>query len=134
MRYSISYKPTTLREKMIAVLIYFVIMAILWLSTVIMPGDIKIEGIGSLIVVSALYYILGVLALLLVLLIGCRLFNLTIAFVITIAAALFVGIPLLLLFNTFINGFWINDAGSAFIVSFLVTISTSLVGFLLREH
>ena len=134
MRYSISYKPTTLREKMIAVLIYFVIMAILWLSTVIMPGDIRIEGIGSLIVVSALYYILGVLALLLVLLIGCRLFNLTIAFVITIAAALFVGIPLLLLFNTFINGFWINDAGSAFIVSFLVAISTSLVGFLLREH
>ena len=134
MRYSISYKPTTLREKMIAVLIYFVIMAILWLSTVIMPGDIRIEGIGSLIVVSALYYILGVLALLLVLLIGCRLFDLTIAFVITIAAALFVGIPLLLLFNTFINGFWINDAGSAFIVSFLVTISTSLVGFLLREH
>ena len=134
MRYSISYKPTTLREKMIAVLIYFVIMAILWLSTVIMPGDIRIEGIGSLIVVSALYYILGVLALLLVLLIGCRLFDLTIAFVITIAAALFVGIPLLLLFNTFINGFWINDAGSAFIVSFLVAISTSLVGFLLREH
>ena len=134
MRYSISYKPTTLREKMIAVLIYFVIMAILWLSTVIMPGDIRIEGIGSLIVVSALYYILGVVALLLVLFIGCWLTNLTIAFVITLAVAMFVGIPLLLLFNTFINGFWINDAGSAFIISFLIAVAISLVDTSLGKH
>ncbi len=104
-----------------------IIMGVIWLCTQMFPDDIKIDGFGSLIVVSALYYILITLALLLVFLLSASAFGMTAGFALSVIVAFFVGVPILLLFNGFINGFWISDIGMAFLVSVFITIVVTLI-------
>ncbi len=129
MRYRVTLRPTTPREKLIATVKYLFSIGLFWLCSVIFPSEITIDGFGTLIVVSSLYYILTAVAYLTAFMLGCRLTNSdAIPYLIVVAVALVIGIPILLLFNQFINGFWISDAWSAFLISFIILVITSIVG------
>ena len=104
-----------------------IIMGVIWLCTQMFPDDIKIDGFGSLIVVSGLYFILITLALLLAFFLSACAFGVTTGFAVIVIVAFFVGVPILLLFNGFINGFWISDIGTAFLVSVFTTLVVTLV-------
>lgn len=103
------------------------IMAVLWVFTLILPDDLRIEDVGSLIVVSALYYILLVLVLLVILMIGICMRRQSLAIVIAIFVSLFAGAPILLLLNGITNGFWISDFWVALTVS--IVSSMVLIGY-----
>lgn len=99
------------------------IMAVFWVFTLILPDDFRIEDVGSLIVVSALYYILLVLVLLVILMIGICMRRQSLAIVTAIFVSFIAGAPILLLLNGITNGFWISD----FWVALTVSIVTSMV-------
>jgi len=104
-----------------------IVIGIIWLCTRLFPEDIQVADIGSLIMVSAVYYILVTLVLFVVFIIGSFILNITVGVIAAAVVLPFAGIPVLLLMNLIVNGFWIGDFATMLLVS-MVT-SLLVVGF-----
>ena len=101
---------------------FLVVIGVVWLCTQLFPNDIKIADAGSLIVVSALYYILATLMMFIVFLVVSHLVNVTVGIVSGIFSAFIVGVPIMLLLKQFVNGFWIGDSVTALLISMVIAL------------
>ena len=121
---SLKFRPMSTAEKILSLLDVPIIMLILWLSAKMSPGDMMIDGIGTLIVASAVYFILSVLVMMLITFICGGLIGDHIkALLVSCLFALFSGIPVLFVLNFIISGFWIADLCSMTFVSLLGSMS-----------
>lgn len=96
-----------------------IIIGVIWLCAQLFPNDIRIADVGSLIVTGAVYFILVALLLLIVFMICVAMLRWSVAIVISGFCSLFAGMPVLLIMNEFVNGFWIGDAFVALVISII---------------
>ncbi len=113
-----------------------IVIGVIWVCTLLFPDDIKVSDLGSLIVTGSVYYILVALLLLLALLASAAIVRqMPLALAISTLFSLFAGVPILLIMNEIINGFWIGDAFVAFLISILC--SMLVIGYevaISRKH
>ena len=113
-----------------------IVIGAIWVCTLLFPDDIKVSDLGSLIVAGSVYYILVALLLLLALLASAAIVRqMSLALAISTLFSLFAGVPILLIMNEIINGFWIGDAFVAFLISILC--SMLVIGYevaISRKH
>ena len=121
---SLKFRPMSTTEKILSLLDVPIIMLIFWLCAKMSPGDMHIDGVGTLIVASSVYFILSVLMMMLITFIcGGIIGDHIKALLVSGLFALFAGIPVLLVLNVIINGFWIADLCSMIFISLLGSIS-----------
>ena len=104
-----------------------IVIGIIWLGTLAFPDAIKIADFGSLVVSGSLYLVLITVLLLLVLAVSVAICRWPMAIAICAFCSLFAGIPVLLIMNELVNGFWIGDAFVAALIS--IFSSVIVVGY-----
>ena len=100
-----------------------IIIGVIWISTLLFSDGVKVSGVGSLIVAGSMYFILVALLLMLVMLIFTAILRrVSAALVVSAFCSLIAGVPILLLMNELVNGFWIGDTFVALVISIFCSI------------